>query len=244
MRALKTVVFICGLALAAGVMCRPAMAQGITDVALGMSTSANGIVFTGGNSNGSLSVDIGGCPFSTSIACTPGGAVTGGLTVLGSGGFQYSLMADSLTASFAGTASNGVDTWNLSGNSDAYALGEGPIVFVTGVIDWTQVVENTSGVSLVGTAEFNGAAGTGIGSGVVDINVQLAQLVCNTQVSGACNLGNIADTGGDPPAAFSPVGSGAFNTPPTGATPEPGTLLLLVSGLLGLVPLVRRQLRA
>ncbi|MGB6482649.1 MAG: hypothetical protein WBE86_04095 [Candidatus Acidiferrales bacterium] len=83
-----------------------------------MSTSANGIVFTGGNGNNSLNVDIGGCPFSTSITCTNGGAVTGALTVGGVGGLSYSLGADSLTASFAGI-SNGVDTtWNLGGNSE------------------------------------------------------------------------------------------------------------------------------
>lgn len=244
MRAIKTMVFICALAVAAAV-CRPAMAQSITDVVLGMSTSANGIVFSGGNGNNSLNVDIGGCPFSTSIACTNGGAVTGGLTVGGVGGLSYSLGADSLTASFAGV-SNGVDTaWSLGGSSDFYNLMAGGSTVVAGFVDWTQLEQNSGVVSLIGVAHYQGeGALVGLGSGIKDIDVQLAGLSCNSDVTGPCTLGDVAGLDGDPPAAFSPVGSGTFSNLPPGATPEPGTLLLLGSGLLGFVPLIRRQFSA
>jgi hypothetical protein len=119
----------------------------------------------------------------------------------------------------------------------------GGIGAITGAIDWTQVVENTSGDFMIGTATFSGSgAFSGIGSGSIGINVKLGALTCN--VSGTCNLGAISDVGGDPPAAFSSVGSGTFGPPPTSSTPEPGTLMLLASGLPALGFVRRRFSRA
>lgn len=217
----------------------------ITSVTLGTSTSPNGIVFTSTGGTGGLSVDIGGCPFTTSVTCTAPGSVTGAVSAFGFTG-GYSLSADSLTASFLSESPSMVDTWSLSGAADGFSGGvTGFTGGVSGTITWLDVVEGASGVSLVGNATFtsSGALSSYIGSGTVGISILLAPLSCNSSVSGACTLANISNEPGDPPAAFSPVGSGSFGgtNPTNGATPEPGSLLLLGTGLLGFAPFVRRR---
>ena len=152
----KTQTLFCTLVAAIGLITMTAGAQGITSVALGSSTSPNGIIFTGGSGTGNLAVDIGGCPF-LSTSCTAPGSVTGSLTVSSFTG-NYSLSADSLTASFGSTASNGVDTWSLSGPADTFSLGVlGFSGGVGGTISWLDIVENTSGVSLIGNVSYSGS---------------------------------------------------------------------------------------
>lgn len=243
MRTLKTAVLLC-VASVIGLACHPAFA-GTVNVHLGPSTSPNGIIFTSSGGTGGLDIDIGGCPFSTSVTCTAGNAVTGGITISGISG-TYSLSADgSLVAAFASESGSGVDTWNVTGlsgtDSDSYTLSDpGLGLTVSGAVDWTQILENTSGVSLLGTASYT-FSGLLSGSGSTGVRVLLAPLSCNSQVSGPCTLANISGEPGDPPAAFSSVGSGTFGTSPSGAAPEPGTLLLLASGLPAL-GFIRRRL--
>jgi hypothetical protein len=228
---------IFGLALA-GTLCRPALATSLLNVTLGASTSPNGIEFTDPTSSGGMTIIIGACPF-TAVTCTAGGAVTGGLTV-GDLSSTYSLSGNSgLLATFAGQ-SNGVNTWTITtptgaADSDSFFLGPSGSPQVTGSIDWTSVVENKSGVTLFGSVTYAGE----LGSGHVNISVLLSPLECN--FAGQCSLGALTDVGGDPPEAFSTVGSGSFTSPTT--TPEPGTLLLLGSGLTALGFIRRRFIR-
>ncbi len=228
-------------ALAAfGLISLPALAGTLT-VHLGESTSVYGIVFSGDTgTTGGLDVNIGACPLtgSASESCSGTGAVSGDISI-GAATGTYSLSANDSVAEFASESSSGVDTWNITGPvSDSYTLSaDGGKVTVTGAIDWTQIVENGSGVSLLGSASYT-ISGLLSGSGTKDISVLLAPLSCNDDVVGACTLANISGEKGDPPAAFSSVGSGTIGG---STTPEPGTLLLLGSGLLGLAPLIRRK---
>lgn len=248
MRIVRTAVFVCGFAIAA-LACRPALANTLT-VNLGPSTSGNGIIFSSNGTTGQLDIAIGGCPF-TGTSCTAGNPLTGNISVSGFTAGTYSLAANSsLLAQFASTSPSGVDTWNITGiagtDSDSYTLLAPSLgLTVTGAVDWTQIVENGSGVSLLGSASYT-FSGALSGSGTQGIDVSLAPLSCNSQVTGPCTLANISGELGDPPAAFSSVGAGTFGGPPpsTGVTPEPGTLLLLGSGLSGLGFIRRRFARA
>jgi hypothetical protein len=238
----KTSTILGTLVAAVALFAFSASAQtGITSVNLGASTSPNGIIFTSTGTMGALSVDIGGCPFTT-VSCTAPGSVTGSVNAFGYAG-NYSLSADSLTASFLSESPSMVDTWSLSGASDSFSAGVTGIPgAVGGTISWLDIVEGASGVSLIGNVAYSSSGGlASIGSGTIGISILLSPLSCNSSVSGACTLANISGEPGDPPAAFSSVGSGSFGTNPNGATPEPGSLLLLGTGLLGFAPFIRRK---
>lgn len=154
---------------------------------------------------------------------------------------SYTIAGDSsLLATFAGT-SNGMDTWNIAGvggpEADAFAFSNAAVNAIA-TLDWTQIVENSSGVTLLGTADYSFTlTGGGGGSGHTGFSVQLAPLACNSEVTGPCTLANISGEPGDPPAAFGGVSAGVLG----GTAPEPGSLLLLGSGLLGLAPLLKRR---
>lgn len=245
---MKRIVLLCVLGVF-GFACRSAMG-GTVNVGLGAATGPNGISFTGFGGAGDLNVDIGACPFvATSVTCTPGNADTGDIKVDGSPIGTYSLSADSsLVATFSSQVPlGGVNTWLVTAtsgtDSDPYTLSAfGGVGTVTGAVDWTKVVENTSGVFMDGTATYSGSGVfSKLGSGSASIAVELAgPLSCNfaTSSTNPCTLATIADVGGDPPAAFSPVGSGTFGS---STTPEPGSFILLGSGLLGLGGMLRRR---
>lgn len=261
----KIVTSFAGLVLACGLTSVAAKAQ--TTVPLGPATSAQGVLFTGNsNGNGSLAVQVGGCPpGSTGCSVGPvtgnlGSAIVGGTIFLYG---PYSINADSLSASFLGTSASNVDTWSLTGAADPFSVSitafEGPenqgleigTSTVGGSIDWTGLTENAAGIFLSGTADYtvSGFLANDLGSsGSASFNIELAPLtVCADIPAGAsCTLATVAGVGGDPPTVFSLVGSGNIggsgpSTGTSGVTPEPGTLLLLGSGLTAL-GFIRRKL--
>ncbi len=233
---MKRQIFPALVVLAMIFACLPAAnASGLSGFSLGQSTGGVLVQPDFNGVTGSLGVNFeNGCTASLATGCTFSD-ITGSVLYGGSPVASYTLDFNStpFLASF-----NAPGSWLFSaGDTSGYSLaglGGG----VNGTITWLTLNESLAGVdSMTGSATFAGTgAFSGLGSGTAAITLNLNALSCaNLSAGTACSMTGVSL---DPPnpAGFATFGA-TFGAPTGGGTnptPEPGTLLLLGSGLTGL----------
>jgi len=231
------------LVLAVAAVSMAAQASNLSGYSLGLS---NGGVLVQPDFNGvtgSLGVNFeNGCTAALSTGCTFSN-ITGSVLFGGNPVASYTLDFNStpFLANFNGTGSWLFSAGDTSGYNLATLGGA-----VNGTITWLTLNESSTGVdSMTGTATFAGTgAFSGIGSGSDSITLNLNALSCaNLSAGTACSMTGVSL---DPPnpAGFATFGA-TFGAPTGGGTnptPEPGTLLLLSSGLTGIGFLRRKFL--
>lgn len=102
----------------------------------------------------------------------------------------------------------------------------------------------TSTGSITYASTFTGMGNTGFMFGLSPTDAALFDSFLSQPGSANYTLGlssSFSNVSGGPETWF--IGTAAATVPPTTATPEPGSLALLGTGLFGLVPMVRRKLR-
>lgn len=237
--------FLGVLVLAIAALSMTAKAQsGLSGFSLGQSTGGVLVQKDFNGITGSLGISFeDGCTAALATGCTFSD-ITGNVVFGGNPVASYTLDFNStpFLANFNGTGS-----WLFSGgDTSGYSLaglGGG----VNGTITWLTLNESLAGVdSMTGTATFTGTGVfSGLGSGTGAITLNLNALSCaNLSAGTPCTLTGVSQ---DPPAPAGfasfggTFGSGGGST--GGQTPEPGTLLLLGSGLTG-IGFLRRKLWA
>jgi hypothetical protein len=181
--------------------------------------SSQDIVFTGLGS-GDLSVTFGACGFNgTDTTCTLSGSIMGG------GGGEYIL-----TSTYAGTTDASV--FGPQNGAGAFPL-----------VSWNWLSSQVTLHSLTYSLTYSNwspfdnpytfAAGTWSGGTTFEYDLNPLS-GCTGLGTKSCNLGNLAVTPGA--TASATINDGEFV-----AIPEPGSLVLLGSGLLGLAELLRRR---
>lgn len=228
----KIIPLLAAVFLAAALFSACAQADGISSLPLGRSTG--GILFTPGG-GGYLNFELGGC-LSGATDCTVGN-VSG---VINGEPWAYSL---SQTSGFGDISASG--QWQFFGTDTTFQLidTDSSLSQVNGTISWTDAESsgaNPKGFDeLIGTVTYTsvGVFATLFGSGSATFTLDLDPITCAPATS-PCNLSAIASS--DPIDGYSAIGSSSSGGP--SPTPEPGTLLLLASGLLGFAPFVRRKL--
>ncbi|MHB8484402.1 MAG: PEP-CTERM sorting domain-containing protein [Candidatus Acidiferrales bacterium] len=242
MKRLGTFLGVLVLAVAAASMAAQAQ-SGLSGFSLGQSTGGVLVQKDFNGITGSLGISFeDGCTASLSAGCTFSD-ITGSVLSGGSPVASYTLDFNStpFLANFNGTGS-----WLFSaGDTSGYnlvTLAGG----VNGTITWLTLNESLAGVdSMTGSATFTGTGlFAGLGSGTAAITLNLNGLSCaNLSAGTACSLTGVSL---DPPApaGFATFGATFGSGGSTGGqTPEPGTLLLLGSGLTG-IGFLRRKLWA
>lgn len=235
--------FLGVLVLAVAALSMTAKAQsGLSGFSLGQSTGGVLVQKDFNGVTGSLGISFeDGCTATLLTGCTFSD-ITGSVGLGGNPVASYTLDFNStpFLANF-----NGPGSWLFSaGDTSGYnlvGLGGG----VNGTITWLTLNESLAGAdSITGSATFTGTGVfSGLGSGTAAITLNLNALSCANLSSGTpCTLTGVSL---DPPApaGFATFG-GTFGGGSTGGqTPEPGTLLLLGSGLTG-IGFLRRRLWA
>jgi hypothetical protein len=233
--------FLGVLVLAVAAVSMAAQAQsGLSGFSLGTSTGGVLVQPDFNGLTGSLGVNFeNGCTAALSTGCTfsniTGSVLFGGNPV---GSYTLDFNPTPFLASFVGPGSWAFSTGDTSGYSLA-GIGGG----VNGTITWMTLNESLGLDSMTGSATFTGTGVfSGLGSSTASITLNLNALSCANLSSGTpCTLTGVAL---DPPApaGFATFG-GSFGGSTGGQTPEPGTLLLLSSGLTG-IGFLRRKLWA
>lgn len=236
--------FLGVLALAVAAVSMTAKAQsGLSGFSLGQSTGGVLVQKDFNGITGSLGISFeDGCTAALLTGCTFSN-ITGNVIFGGNPIASYTLdfSPTPFLANFNGTGSWLFSAGDTSGYSLA-GLGGG----VNGTITWLTLNESLAGVdSMTGSATFTGTGVfSGLGVGTAGITLNLNALSCaNLSAGTACTLTGVSQ---DPPApagfaTFGGTFGGGGST--GGQTPEPGTLLLLGSGLTG-IGFLRRKLWA
>ena len=243
MKRLETFLGVLILAVAAVSMTAKAQ-SGLSGFSLGQSTGGVLVQKDFNGITGSLGISFeDGCTAALSTGCTFSD-ITG--TVLSGGNPVASYTLDFNSTPFLANF-NGTGSWLFSaGDTSGYNLAT-LVGGVNGTITWLTLDESLAGVdSMTGSATFTGTGlFSGLGSGTAAITLNLNALSCAnlSSTSVPCTLTGISQ---DPPApaGFATFGATFGSGGSTGGqTPEPGTLLLLGSGLTG-IGFLRRKIWA
>ena len=212
-----------------------------TQISLGPIQSNTSINFVGTGAT-TATMTFGECP--TSGACTTiktqDQFVVGGLNVGGFSNVSPNSLSTASTASYTLSTSNGAN-WSVTGGpSMAYSFSSGAGT-VTGTIVWTQVNTNGS-ASLVGTFTDSTATGTLASYFTAGASSPAGYDALYSTAPGTNTLEGIYGAGGTGRATAFINEAGAISPP--SPTPEPSTILLFGTGLLGLGGILRRRLLA